>query len=153
MNSHHQQRRTEILQSRFGLRVGARLTSGAASLPHDISERLRVARQQALVQRLQPRAVADVRTATAAGARGPVASLGFGDEALGLWGRLASIALVLALAIGLVTINIAQDDDRATELADLDSALLTDDLPPAAYADPGFLQYLKSGAQDNTSVR
>jgi len=35
------------------------------------------------------------------------------------------------------------DDDRANELAEVDSALLTDDLPPSAYADPGFLQFLK----------
>ena len=28
--------------------------------------------------------------------------------------------------------------------AEVDAALLTDDLPPAAYADPGFAQYLKS---------
>jgi hypothetical protein len=36
-----------------------------------------------------------------------------------------------------------QDDNRAEELAAIDSALLTDDLPPAAYTDPGFAQYLK----------
>jgi hypothetical protein len=36
------------------------------------------------------------------------------------------------------------DDDRANELAEIDSALLIDDLPPAAYADPGFLQFLKN---------
>ena len=29
------------------------------------------------------------------------------------------------------------------ELAEVDAALLTDALPPAAYADPGFLQFLK----------
>jgi hypothetical protein len=29
-------------------------------------------------------------------------------------------------------------------LAEVDSALLIDDLPPAAYADPGFLQFLKN---------
>jgi hypothetical protein len=35
-------------------------------------------------------------------------------------------------------------DNRANELAEVDSALLIDDLPPAAYADPGFLQFLKN---------
>ncbi len=33
------------------------------------------------------------------------------------------------------------------EVAEVDAALLTDDLPPSAYADPGFLQYLKTTAQ------
>lgn len=28
-----------------------------------------------------------------------------------------------------------------TEVAEVDTALLTDDLPPAAYADSGFIQY------------
>jgi len=29
--------------------------------------------------------------------------------------------------------------------AGMDAALLADDLPPAAYSDPGFVQFLKSG--------
>jgi hypothetical protein len=50
----------------------------------------------------------------------------------------------VALVAGLLVISVVQDDDRASELADVDSALLADDLPPAAYADPGFAQFLKS---------
>ena len=41
----------EILQDRFGLKVASRLSQGAAELPHDLSERLRVARLQAVAQR------------------------------------------------------------------------------------------------------
>ena len=38
-----------------------------------------------------------------------------------------------------------QVDNRANELAaEVDAALLTDDLPPAAYTDPGFAQFLKT---------
>ena len=44
-------------------------------------------------------------------------------------------------------INVVQDEKRAHELAEVDAALLTDDLPPAAYADPGFLQFLKSAEE------
>ncbi len=153
MNMNYDESRAEALQGRFAMRVAARLSAGAEALPHDISERLRVARQQALAQRRQPKAVARLRRAPLAASHGGTASLGFGDEALGFWGRLASGALVLALAIGLVTVNIVQDDDRAVEVAELDSALLTDDLPPAAYADPGFLRYLKTTAQDSSASR
>jgi hypothetical protein len=32
-------------------------------------------------------------------------------------------------------------------VAEFDQALLTDDLPPAAYADPGFVQFLKSSRE------
>ena len=80
--------------------------------------------------------------------------LALGDDGLGFWGRLSSAALVLVMAAGLVAINVMQDDDRLTEVANLDAALLTDDLPPEAYADPGFLQYLQSGGgSDATASR
>ena len=36
-----------------------------------------------------------------------------------------------------------QDERVAQEMAQIDAALLTDDLPLAAYADPGFSQFLK----------
>ena len=153
MNTKYDELRTEVLQSRFGLRVAARLSAGAEALPHDIGERLRVARQQALAQRRQ-QVAARLRHAPAVNRNGGgTASLGFGDETLGFWGRLTSAALVLALAVGLVAVNIVQDDDRAVEVADLDSALLTDDLPPAAYADPGFLRYLKTAGQSASDSR
>jgi hypothetical protein len=36
------------------------------------------------------------------------------------------------------------DDFLAQDLAEIDSAILADDLPPAAYTDPGFAQFLKN---------
>ena len=153
MNTSFEQLRADALQTRFGLRVTARLSDGADSLPHDISERLRVAREQAVAQRRRVVAASRLRSASEVSNSGAAATLSFGDEGLGFWGRLASAGLVLALAIGLVTINIVQTDDRAMEVADLDSALLTDDLPPEAYADPGFLRFLKSGSDGMSSSR
>ncbi|MBC7727039.1 MAG: DUF3619 family protein, partial [Microbacteriaceae bacterium] len=41
-----------------------------------------------------------------------------------------------------------QNDHRASEVAEVDAAILTDDLPPSAYADPGFAQFLRSGGQE-----
>lgn len=148
----YRQLRAEVLQNRFGLRIASHLAGAAAELPHDISERLRAAREQAVAQRRRPATAVRLRTATEVSGSGS-ATLSFGDEGLGFWGRLASIGLVLALAIGLVAINVLQDDDRAMEIADLDSALLTDDLPPEAYADPGFLRYLKGGSDAATTSR
>lgn len=154
MNSRDLQQ-ADILQNRFGLRVAARLSAGSQQLPHDISERLRATREQAVAKRKQSVAVARLRTVPAVTYNGNTATLSFGDDVLGLWGRLASAALVIAMVAGLVTINIVQDDDRAAEVAEVDTALLTDDLPPAAYADPGFLQFLKTAstqrAQSSTS--
>ena len=138
MNTNYSQQHTDTLHNRFGLRVAARLSAGAEALPHDIGERLRAAREQALARRRQPVALVRQRAASAG---------------LGFWGRLASGMLVLVVAAGLVTINLVQDDDRTAEVAELDAALLTDDLLPEAYADPGFLQYLKSskGAQGSVT--
>ena len=153
MNTNYRQLHTDNLQNRFGLRVAARLSAGTEGLPHDIGERLRVAREQAVARRKQPAAVLRQRAAVAASRNGNTATLSFGDDGLGFWGRLTSAALVLVMAAGLIAINVIQDDDRTMEVADLDAALLTDDLPPEAYADPGFLQYLKTGAQSAGASR
>lgn len=154
MNTNYRQSQHETLQNRFALRVAARLSGGTEALPHDIGERLRVARDQALARRKQPAVVLRRRSAGALLRSGGSAVLGLGDDGLGFWGRLSSAALVLVMAAGLVAINVMQDDDRLTEVANLDAALLTDDLPPEAYADPGFLQYLQSGGgSDATASR
>ena len=84
--------------------------------------------------------------------QGPAAVLGLGGgDGPGFWGRASTAVLLAALAIGLVTINIVQDNDRAVDIADLDAALLTDDLPPQAYTDPGFLQFLKTQASERSA--
>jgi hypothetical protein len=133
--------RVESVQDRYASRIAARLAGGADELPYDISERLRAARAQAVAQRKLP-----VRTAA------PAVLTNGGNQAVlggGWWHRLASAVPLLALAAGMVALNVVLDDRRANELAEVDAALLTDDLPPAAYTDPGFLQFLndaRSGA-------
>jgi hypothetical protein len=128
------------IQDHFGLKVAARLSESTDALPHDILERLRAARVQALGMRQQIKTV----TASATQANGGVATLGFGDEEASLWRRLASLIPLLALIAGLVVVNMVDNDNRAKELAEIDAAILTDDLPPAAYTDPGFVQFLKN---------
>lgn len=134
---------------RFARRVTARLSSGTAELPYDISERLRASRMQALAKR--KKAVAPARIATAISVDGAgTATLGRGgNEGSGWWNALVSAVPLMALVVGLVMINIAQDESSANDVAEVDAALLTDDLPPAAYADPGFVQFLKTSAQTN----
>jgi hypothetical protein len=127
------------LQDRFGYKVAARLSSGNTDLPHDISERLRVARQQAV--QLRKRAI--VAQAVAVQGSDGVATLNFGDEGISLWSRFAALLPLIVLIIGLLTISTVQTDQRAAETAEVDAAMLTDSLPPSAYADPGFVQFLK----------
>jgi hypothetical protein len=134
---------TANTQDQFGLRIAAQLNSASLELPHDISERLRAARTRAVAARLKPQT--RLQTSTAAIHQNGAALLNFGgDEGLNIWSRLASFLPLIALVAGLAVIQNIMDDDRANELAEIDSALLVDDLPPAAYADPGFLQFLKN---------
>lgn len=127
-------------QDQYGRRLAARLDAAADDLPRDVGERLRAARMQALARRkAEPLAV---RTVSVSG--NGQAVLGGGDGGPSLWHRLASALPLIVLVVGLVTIHIVQNERRAKELAEVDAALLTDDLPPAAYTDPGFVQFLKS---------
>lgn len=128
------------IQDRYGRQLAARLDASASALPHDISERLRVARLQAMgkYREVQARETAGISLG------GGVAALGGGEDEHGLWPRLVSLVPLLALIAGLVTIQMAGTNQIAEELAELDAAILTDDLPPDAYADPGFAQFLKA---------
>lgn len=130
----------ELNQERFGLKVAALLSAASTELPHDISERLRAARVQALARR---KVVALHAAGAVLGSSG-AASLSMGDDDFKWWNWVGSALPMIALLVGLVTISIVQRDNRAVELAEVDVALLTDDLPPSAYTDPGFTQFLKS---------
>lgn len=125
---------------RFGRRVAARLESGSGELPYHVSERLRAAREQALQARRVVTPV--IAPALQVQGSGGAASLSFGPEKTSLWTRLASALPIAALVAGLVAIQMVQSEQRARDLAEVETALLTDDLPPAAYTDPGFAQYL-----------
>jgi len=141
------QKRADILQDRFGLKTASYLSAGAADLPYDISERLRAAR----VQAVSKRKVAKIQTSSSVIATGGSAALTWGSEdGLGWWARVGSVLPLVALVVGLLVINSIQNDNRAQEVAEVDVALLTDELPPAAFADPGFVQYLKTTRQAPT---
>lgn len=125
---------------RLGQAYARRLNEHATDLPHDISERLRVARMQALSVRKREPVRVLVPELVAAG--GP--NLNDSGEGLNLWRRLASVLPLIALLFGLASIHIFQNELRTDELATLDTELLIDDLPPSAYTDPGFMVFLKT---------
>ena len=138
MNSQHN--RAEILQDRFALKATSYLSEATTALPYDISERLRAARVQAVAKRK----IASLRTASSVSSSGGSAALTWGaGERMGLWGWAGSVMPLVALVVGLLVIDSIQSDNRTREIAEVDAALLIDDLPPTAFADPGFLQFLK----------
>ena len=134
------QNRSDILQDRFALKAASYLSAGTSDLPYDISERLRAAR----VQAVSKRKVAKTRTASSVVSSGHSAALTWGGEdGMSLWSRIGSVVPLIALVVGLLAINSIQNDNRAQEVAEVDAALLTDELPPSAFSDPGFVQFLK----------
>ncbi|HET8748257.1 MAG TPA: DUF3619 family protein [Ramlibacter sp.] len=122
----------------FGRAVAMRLSAGSEDLPYEVRERLRAARVRALQARRKP------ELAPVVVGRGASAALALKR---GWLYRIGSVLPLLVLAAGLVLLHTIQTDDRASELAEVDTALLTDDLPPAAYADPGFVQFLKQSGR------
>lgn len=144
----------ESAVDQFGSKIAARLTAGEADLPYVVTERLRASREQALAVRkrdalllVQPLQEASLHTIQI-GADGSAtmgttpAGMGWG---LPQWLRTALTALpIAAMVAGIAFIGVQQDSSTTTEVAELDTELLTDALPPDAYSDPGFIQYLQS---------
>jgi hypothetical protein len=131
---------TAVLQDRHGLKLASYLHLGTNELPREITERLRVARLQALAQRKAN----PVKAAATTQVTGNKLMLNWDDEGLNWWNKIGSVVPLVGLVVGLVLIQATQNDHRAKELAEVDTALLIDELPVAAFADPGFLQFLKT---------
>lgn len=126
----------ELLETRLAARLAGLLRERAEHAPQDTAERLRFGREQALVRARQAR---HARTAVRASAGG-LAVLG---RLQAWWPRLGALLPVLVLAAGVLWVTQGTQRERVTVAADIDTALLADDLPPAAYADPGFVAFLK----------
>lgn len=139
--------------TRFGLRVAAGLTERNAALPHDISERLRFAREQALARAAQARAAAVKTVATASpGVTQMGATLALGGvpgsgNGGGLWAKLMSALPLLLLAAGLLLMQQGQQNEQIAAAAEVDTALLSDSLPPDAFTDPGFAEFLRDAEE------
>ena len=135
----------------FAKRVVQHLERGTESMEYDITERLRAARERALSQRKRAPVVA-AHTATPPVTVGTTSSgaamLGRGHRDQSSWWQWAVSGLaMMGLVFGLITVSIEQDEAYVQALAEVDAQLLSDDLPPQAYTDPGFVQFLKVNAQ------
>jgi hypothetical protein len=133
----------ESFQDRFGRNIAVRLSD--ASLPNDISERLKAARMQALSKR---KLAVKLQLASSISNNGGAAALSMDDPTNSLWNRLGSFIPLLVLIVGLLAIAMIQEQRVANEIADVDVELLADDLPPSAYTDPGFVHFLNANNRD-----
>ena len=142
-SSEHQRATLATVEARFGSRLASSLNERAAAVPHDISERLRVGRDRAVtVARQTHSQLAPARRPALLGVTNQGAALlGRGQ---GFWLRLASWMPLAVLVAGLVLIQQWNDREQVLAAAEIDAVLLADDLPPTAWSDPGFREYLKA---------
>lgn len=130
------------LEARLGLRIASLLNDAPGNSDHDIAERLRISREQALARARASRlATAPSAPVLAVSTQGTALLGGHAGDG---WGRIASVLPLLMLLVALVAIDAWQDGVQIGAAADVDAALLTDDLPPEAYTDPGFAEYLRA---------
>jgi hypothetical protein len=134
------------VESRLGLSLAAALTVQVQAVTPDIAERLRVAREQAVLGARHARLSRTQRashTTVVGMARSGVAWLGAHSP----WAqRVAALFPLLMLVIGLFMIDQWQTREQLTAAAEIDVQLLADNLPPAAFSDPGFGAFMRGSA-------
>jgi hypothetical protein len=129
---------TQTQVDQFGQASAALLRQGTQSIPQNVKDRLYAARMKALSLR-KPEKVRLQKQVLAGSARN------WTSGSNSLWDTVGWIAPLVVLVFGLIGIAQWQDDSRINDIAEVDAALLSDDVPPDAYADSGFMAFLKNG--------
>jgi hypothetical protein len=121
----------------FGYKARQVLNQGVDSLAGNVTERLHRVRQMALNSQKIP--VHGLRLA------------GIGQEVEhAFFSNARALAALMALTLGVTGTYYWNAFQQAQEYEEIDSALLTDELPPSAYLDRGFHVWLER-ASDSSS--
>lgn len=123
----------------FAYKIRHALNAHLDELPVSTTDRLASARKAALSRK---KAHAPVRIA-----QGQLASNIGSLFSFSFLNRMGVIIPLLALVAGLAGIYQYEEQQRITELAELDAAVLSDELPLTAYLDEGFNAYLAQRGQ------
>lgn len=121
----------------FASRIRQILNHGTASIGGGTSQKLKIARETALArQRPEPATVER-----------------WADNVLGSgwsWGEVSARVVLPTLLLIVAAFGIYrwQENQRLAEVVEIDSQLLTDDLPIDAYLDRGFQNWLKKRAAE-----
>ena len=126
----------ETNETNFGNRVRLVLNQGLR-LNAKQAERLLAARERALAAR-RPE---------------PVGALAWADNVLGNFGGWGGLSMRLVMPLVALTLSVAalytwQQNRVIADFEEIDSMLLTDDLPIDAYLDRGFQSWLKTRATE-----
>ena len=126
----------------FAYKVRHALNENLDALPSSTIERLASARNLALSRKKKTSPLR--KLATQGVLAGHVGGL-FGAPAP--WIRHLAVAIpMIVLVVGLVGIYQSEQQQRISETADIDAAVLSDELPLTAYLDHGFNAYLATRA-------
>lgn len=129
----------------FAYRVRHALNEKLDDLPASTTDRLAAARQAAMARK---KAHVPVRVARAELATvGSGANGGLFGSPFGWLGRMSVAVPLLVLVAGMVGVYQYEEQQRIAELAELDAAVLSDELPLSAYLDHGFNAYLETREQ------
>ena len=130
------QQNLDPVEQEFGKRVTRLLNAQSENLSSDIQSRLRDARATALSRaKAEPVFVAQLQTT----------HRGFRNSSWNkpIWSFTGWLVPVTVVVLGLIAITEWQEDLRINDIANVDIALLTDDVPPDAFVDNGFMAFLK----------
>ncbi|MCB1931616.1 MAG: DUF3619 family protein [Candidatus Accumulibacter sp.] len=118
----------------FAFKARQHLNRGLHELPPSTHARLQAAREQALAR----------QKTTAQQSLLATAGSFIQEHGEGL--HIKQMLVALAVVVGVASYTYWQADQNIAELELIDSALLADDLPIAAFTDRGFDAWLKSSA-------
>jgi hypothetical protein len=132
----------ETKELEFARQVRRALDENAASIPPATVDRLAAARRAALARKKPETVSAPAFVPAFVGMPGGLPQVEIPRRRRSPLRRFALAWPLAALVVSLVGIAYWEDQQRTAELADIDAAMLSDDLPLNAYLDHGFNAYL-----------
>ncbi|WP_424192240.1 DUF3619 family protein [Ampullimonas aquatilis] len=135
-------------ERQLGEKIRQVLDDSASSLPPTISQKLAKARQEAISRKRSSGLTVDLLQTQLAGNSGRSS----GSSTGGWFGKLGFAIPVLLLACTLLIVQDWGEMDAADEAADIDTALLSDELPIDAYMDRGFTSFLNTADQPSAGT-
>ncbi|PAT38594.1 DUF3619 family protein [Vandammella animalimorsus] len=123
---------------RLGIALGKALRQAEHAQPmgHDIGQRLRIARQQAMAAH-QLALLRQQQASTVTSQPAP-------RRAMAWWKKTLALLPLAAAGAGVMFTQGAVSNDGGAEMAQTDTHILSHELPPSALSDPGFQQFLKN---------
>jgi hypothetical protein len=126
----------------FAYRVRHALNEKLDELPASTTDRLAAARKAAMARKKPHVPVRVTQSELATAGAG-----GFFSHPFGWLGRMSVAIPLLVLVGGMVGLYQYEQQQRINELAELDAAVLSDELPLSAYLDHGFNTYLEESRE------